>query len=145
MLLLAHAAATWFMTGLIWMVQVVHYPLFAHVGAEGYEAFHQRHMRLITWIVAPAMLVEAATAAALVAWPPAAGRGTALLGLALVAVLWLSTALLQVPAHTRLARGYDPAAHRRLVHTNWLRTLLWTARGLLALWMLAPAPFRFFP
>jgi uncharacterized membrane protein len=139
MLLLVNAAATWFMTGLIWLVQVVHYPLFAHVGTAGYEVFHQRHMRLITWIVAPAMLVEAATAAALVLWPPATGRGPALLGIAMVAALWLSTAFLQVPAHNRLARGYDPAAHRRLVRTNWLRTLLWTARGILTLWMLTAA------
>ena len=35
LLLLLHAAATLFMTGLIWFVQVVHYPLFARVGEDG--------------------------------------------------------------------------------------------------------------
>jgi hypothetical protein len=40
---------------------------------------------------------------------------------------------LQVPLHTRLARGFDPAAHRQLVRTNWLRTLAWTLRALLLL------------
>ncbi|MFY0528690.1 hypothetical protein ACN28I_37835 [Archangium gephyra] len=31
LVLLAHAAATLFMVGLIWFVQVVHYPLFSRV------------------------------------------------------------------------------------------------------------------
>jgi hypothetical protein len=54
-----------------------------------------------------------------------------LLGLALVAVVWTSTALLQVPAHRKLAAGYHAGAHRRLVRTNWVRTAAWTARGAL--------------
>jgi hypothetical protein len=34
-----------------------------------------------------------------------------------------------------LAQGFDAAAHDRLVQTNWLRTLGWTARAALAAWM----------
>ena len=30
-LLLVHLAATWFLAGLIWVIQLVHYPLFAAV------------------------------------------------------------------------------------------------------------------
>ena len=60
------------------------------------------------------------------------GRG---LGVA----LWASTAFLQVPQHTVLARGFQARAHRRLVGTNWIRTVLWTARAGLALWMLVRA------
>jgi hypothetical protein len=52
-----------------------------------------------------------------------------------VALVWLSTAFVQVPLHARLSAGFDTRAHRRLVATNWVRTLSWTARGLLALWM----------
>ena len=33
LLLLLHAGATFFMCGLIWFVQIVHYPLFAQVGS----------------------------------------------------------------------------------------------------------------
>ncbi|HEX2205610.1 MAG TPA: hypothetical protein VHG91_20025 [Longimicrobium sp.] len=54
-------------------------------------------------------------------------------------MVWLSTALLQVPMHGRLERGFDAAAHRRLVATNWVRTVAWTARGVLLLWSM-PAP-----
>jgi hypothetical protein len=78
------------------------------------------------------MLLELVTAVALVAWPPA-GISARLLhvGLALLAVVWASTWLLQVPCHTRLAGGFDAAVHRRLVASNWIRTVGWTARTVL--------------
>lgn len=136
-ILLVHAAATWFMTGLIWMVQVVHYPLFAKVGVEGYVDYQRRHMRRITWIVAPAMFAELGTAILLLVFPPGVvDRGWWWVNLATVLVLWLSTAVLQVPAHRRLMGGFDGGAHRRLVATNWLRTIVWTGRGMLVLALL---------
>jgi len=139
-LLLVHAGATWFMCGLIWFVQVVHYVMFDRVSAAGYVRYQADHMRLTTWVVGPAMLVEAASAVALVALRPA-GVPMSLVwaGLFLVVALWASTAAVQVPAHRRLSLGFDPAAHRRLLRTNWLRTAMWTARGLLALWMIHAA------
>ena len=137
-LLLIHAAATLYMTGLIWFVQLVHYPLMAHVGRADYTAYQRLHERNTGWAVAPAMLIELATAAWLVVdTPPDVLPSLAWLGLALVALLWLSTAALQIPCHKQLGRGFDAAAHRRLVTTNWLRTALWSARGVIALAMLA--------
>lgn len=137
-LLPVHAAATWFMVGVIWVVQVVHYPLFAHVGAEGYGAFHRRHMRRITWIVGPAMLVEAGTAVGVLWWLPAGvARWQAVLGVVLVVGIWVSTWRVQVPAHERLAEGFEAAKLRRLVRGNWVRVAIWTARGGLVSWMLA--------
>jgi hypothetical protein len=58
-------------------------------------------------------------------------------GLALVAAIWLSTAAIQVPCHAKLAAGFDAEVHARLVSSNWIRTVAWTARGLLALAMIA--------
>jgi hypothetical protein len=132
-LLLTHAAATWFMTGLIWVIQVVHYPLFARVGAEGYRDYQLGNQPLISLIVGPAMLVEAlATAAILLT----RRDGPAFAAAALLAIIWASTAFLQVPMHNALANGFDAQAHARLVDTNWIRTVAWTARGVLALYFL---------
>jgi hypothetical protein len=127
-LLLLHAAVTWTLCGLIWTVQVVHYPLFEDVGHENFGAFHGRHMWLITWIVAPLMFLEVASAGLLLflgehSWP-------FMLSLVALAVVWLSTAVYQVPMHDTLVRGYDTEVIRRLVLTNWWRTLAWTLRGL---------------
>lgn len=128
------------MTGLIWFVQVVHYPLLAHAGPEGFAALAAEHQRRTGWVVGVPMVVEAVTAAALVVWTPdGVARGVAVAGLALVAVIWGSTWLLQVPRHREMLLGFDAAGHRRLVAGNWVRTAAWTARSGIVLGMLAAA------
>jgi phage terminase large subunit-like protein len=127
-------ASTWFLTGLIWFVQVVHYPLFAAVPPEAFGAYHARHTRTTTSVVVVPMLVELLTSAALLAWRPAwMSREAAVAGLILAALVWASTAGVQVPLHARLSRGRDAAAIRRLVRTNAARAALWTAHALLLL------------
>ncbi len=136
-LLFVHVAATWFMTGVIWFVQLVHYPLMAGVGRPGFAAYEAEHARRTSWVVIAPMVVEAVTAVAIVVLaPPAVPSTQAWIGLALVAVVWLSTALLQVPRHRELHGGFDARAHARLVSSNWIRTFVWTARSILvATWL----------
>lgn len=134
---LLHAAATLAMCGLIWFVQVVHYPLFALVGRGEFAGYERTHARRTGWVVGPFMAVEGLTALALLAAPPAGlGRVAPAAGFALLLLIWASTAWLQVPAHRRLEKGFDADCQRRLVRTNWIRTVLWTLRAPLALWML---------
>lgn len=140
MLLLLHAAVTWTMVGVISVVQVVHYPLFRHVGASSYATYQSAHMRRITWIVAPLMTIELGTAGVL-AWAPPLGvpPWVAWTGLGLVIILWGITGILLVPLHRSLIRGFDTDTHHRLVRTNWIRTVLWAVRGGLVLWMIVSA------
>jgi hypothetical protein len=136
--LLAQAFASLALTGLIWCIQVVHYPLFAAVGRDEFTRYEADHARLITLVVGPLMLVELAAALWLAAVRPAGVPAwMAWTGLALVAAIWLSTAAIQVPCHAKLAAGFDAEVHARLVSSNWIRTVAWTARGLLALAMIA--------
>jgi hypothetical protein len=132
-LLAVHALVTTMMAGLIWFVQLVHYPLFQMVGEEVFVPYEKEHTRRVTWIVAPLMGVEAVTAITLVFL---ADHGTirnwCIVGLLLLAAIWVSTAVLQVPCHRKLSKGFDVRVARRLVVTNWLRTLAWTGRAGLA-------------
>jgi hypothetical protein len=136
----AHAAATWFLAGLIWFVQVVHYPLFDHADPARYPLFQAEHENRTTRVVAPAMLTELATAIALTAfgWTELP-RGMLVAGLGLLGLVWIATAGLAVPRHRALRAGFDGAAHRALVATNWIRTIAWTARGAIALALLLRA------
>jgi len=120
---------------------VVHYPLFARTDTSHSPDYPDENQRRTAPVVIPPMLVEAATAIAIaVSPPPAIGRPAALVGLAMVAALWLSTLLVQMPLHGRLKHdGHAPATVAALVKTNWLRTILWSARALLAIWMLHAA------
>lgn len=133
-MLLAHAALTWFLTGLIWFVQLVHYPLFSRVGPDAFVPYELEHSRRTGWLVGPIMVAEAAAALWLLLSPPQAPLAglCAQAGATLLAGIWASTFLLQTPAHARLCQAWDPAAWRRLTVTNWLRTVGWTARSLLA-------------
>jgi hypothetical protein len=132
-ILALHAFCTLFMTGLIWFVQVVHYPLFQLVGEAGFASYEQEHTRRATWVVAPVMCVEAISAVALLCIAPAGmARALSLLGVSLVALIWVSTGFVQVPCHGELVKGYDRRAADRLVATNWIRTAAWTARACLA-------------
>ncbi len=122
------------MAGVIWFVQVVHYPLMARVGSSGFASYEALHSRLTTRVVILPMLLEVGTTLYMLWRPPGrVGVSWLWIGLMLLAVIWLSTFLLQVPAHRKLARGFDAEAHERLVRTNWIRTLAWTARIVVAL------------
>ncbi|MEM8679949.1 MAG: hypothetical protein AAGF97_11400 [Planctomycetota bacterium] len=138
LLLLLNLGATLYMVGLIWMVQVVHYPLMDRVSPENFAPFEQDHQRLTTFVVAPPMLIEAATAVALVFMVPKPEcRWLLWVALGLLGVAWLTTYAISVPCHTRLAQGFDAATHARLVITNWIRTFAWSARGAIMLYITA--------
>lgn len=136
-LLVLHAAVTWMLTGLIWTIQIVHYPLFEQVGEDGFVRYHARHMRRITWVAGPFMLAEAGSAALLFFL----GERSPWFSLGLVALgaVWISTLLFQVPLHDQLTRGYDRKTIHRLTFSNGIRTLGWTLRAACLLAMLRAA------
>lgn len=136
-LLLAHVASTWFMVGLIWFVQVVHYPLFRRVGTAGFADYAAAHQTLTTKVVALPMLAEATTAIAL-AWTTneVVDRALAWVGVASVGLIWLTTGLLLVPRHRQLLGGFNAKVQQGLVLVNWARTIMWSIRGGLVLGML---------
>jgi hypothetical protein len=127
---LLHFASVAFMTGLIWLIQLVHYPLMARVGEDRFKAYHLAHSTRISFIVMPVMLLELVTAALL--FVQGAAMGTVYLMLTLAC--FASTAVFSVPCHQKLSLGFDQSAHSRLVSTNWIRTVAWTAH-LGVLWL----------
>lgn len=124
--------STLLLTGLVWFVQLVHYPLMARVGQAAFVRYEQEHTRRTSWIVAPLMLLELGTAIWL-SWQPPYVSWVWGFNLAGVLALWGSTFLIQVPLHNRLSSAFDADVHRRLVATNWVRTVIWTLRSMLLL------------
>lgn len=128
-----HLCVTLYLTGLIWFVQIVHYPLFQRVGGSEFVGYHSAHTALTGRVVILPMTIELLTAIYLAAFPPAGARMICWLGLMLVLAIWLSTAALQVPAHRLLAERKRSEVIRRLVLSNWIRTIAWSIRAALAL------------
>lgn len=129
-LLTIQLICAWFLAGVIWVVQVVHYPLFAQVGPDHFSAYEALHAKWITWVVALPMLIELFAAGL---WVFDRHRGISFwvpwVGLALVLIIWFATFIFSVPCHNTLMRGFDEEAWRTLVSTNWIRTIGWSARG----------------
>jgi hypothetical protein len=139
-LLTVHLLVTAAMVGLIWFVQVVHYPLFASVGRADFVAYENAHTRLTAFVVGPFMAVEGATAIWLaVVPPPGVDRWLAIVALGVLGVVQMSTVVLQVPQHSVLSVRHDADRIRRLVVTNWVRTFGWSVRAVLASVMLVAA------
>lgn len=136
LIFLAHLATTLYLVGLIWVVQILVYPSMGSVGADGYAAYHNLHTSRITPVVAPAMIVELLTAIYFAFAPiEKINSGYFWCGLILVLIIWASTFFVQVPLHERLAANFDGDVQKRLVLTNWIRTIAWSLRGALVLWM----------
>jgi len=137
-LLLVNLISTWFLVGLIWVGQLVHYPLFAKAGGGEWDGYHRQHMKMITVIIAPVMFIEALAAVALVFAArgfPATAKVCVWTAGALVLVNWFSTAGVQVPLHNELGQAWDATVVKRLVASNWIRTGAWTIRGLLLVYV----------
>ena len=138
-ILLANAAAAWLMCGVIWLVQLVHYPLFARYARDEFRAAMAEHQAFTGRVLAPPMLIELVTSLLLlVIRPDAVPLWAACVGAALAGVWGFSTVLVQIPLHNRLAAGgFDATLHRRLVRSNWIRTAAWSLRAALCGWMVS--------
>jgi len=134
-LLILQIFSTLFLTGVIWVVQLVQYPFFAYVSAQKFTKYHDEYRFWITPIVAPAMIVELLTAILLLFYSPANIDSKLIwLGIVLTLIVWASTFFLQVPLHEKLAHGFNLQTISALVNTNWIRTIAWSLRGGLVLY-----------
>ena len=142
LLFLLDTAATLYMWGVIWTIQIAQYPLFARIGAAHWQDYHAVYTRSITAVVLPAMVTELGTSGLLALLRPAWLSPVLLwAGFACALLTWAATFFVSVPLHEALGRGFSADAAARLVATNWLRTLFWTAHALILLaqmWRLLP-------
>ena len=129
-MLILHLTATSVMVGVIWVIQLVHYPSFHFVELKQYNTFQRFHMSRISYVVIPAMLTELFTLFLIVISMDQID--TLILASAILLIfIWLMTAVFFSGVHQKLTLGYDQTVVDKLVKLNWGRTLLWTLRLLL--------------
>ena len=129
-MLAMHLALASIMVGVIWVIQLVHYPSFRFTDREKYVSFQIFHMRKISFIVMPVMVLEFLSGLLLVLYH---SNHESLLRISfiLLLIIWLVTALFFAQVHQKLSKGYDETLVRKLVSFNWIRTLLWTIRTII--------------
>lgn len=138
--LVLNLTASCVMVGVIWFVQLVHYPLLATIGVDRAPAVAVEHQRRTAWVVGLPMATEGVTTLVLLlSRPDAVDVWLAWLGAVLLAVALASTVFLSVPLHEQMAQDPRESTGSRLVVTNWPRTFAWTVRAVVAGVMLAQA------
>ena len=125
------------MFGVIWVMQVVHYPLMRFVSGEQFARFETAHRVRISRVVGPLMLIEGVCVLAFLFAPPASlAWWLPWVGAGVEAVAIGTTAFVSAPLHERLNANFDQATLDRLIATNWIRTIAWTGRAAVAIAML---------
>jgi hypothetical protein len=131
-LFIINLASSLFLVGLIWTVQCVHYPIFHLLEKDSFTDHIHFHKRSISFIVVPVMTTELITSGWL-AWAANSNIIMHQIGFTLVVFVWIITFFVQVPLHNQLSTSRSSAAITKLVKSNWLRTALWTMKGILSL------------
>ena len=123
-----HIARNLFDLGIVivvWLAQVIMYPSLAHIERDAFVSWHRKYSSRIAFFVIPLLCGQAIIVGILVYDDASL---TNVLSAALIAACWASTFGLSVPCHARLQRaGKDLQVIRKLVRTNLIRTMLWTA------------------
>lgn len=122
-----HLLSTSIMVGVIWVIQLLHYPSFHFIQKSNYSKFQQFHMDRISLIVIPAMVIEFITGIMMLQF----GFSSNILfisSLFILLIIWGITFVFFTKMHQGLISGYDEVIVNRLISINWSRTLLWSLR-----------------
>ena len=122
-----HLIATSMMVAIIWMVQILHYPSFLFVDKKQYTEFQQFHMKKISYIIVPIMLLELFSGFGILFYIEKA-QLSLYASLILLVLIWVITGLFFTKYHTELSKKYNRNTILRLIRFNWIRTVLWTIR-----------------
>ncbi len=130
LILLANFVATCLMAGVIWFVQWVHYPLLAKVPVDRAVETAIEHQRRTGQVLAIPMAVEGfTTLGLLISRPESVQIFWPWFGAVLLAVALGGTVFVSVPLHAKMATNPTADVGRRLVVTNWPRTIAWSLRA----------------
>jgi len=118
-----HFASTAVMVGVIWVIQLLHYPTFHYIEKNNYSQFQKFHMNRISYIVIPAMVIEMLSGIMLVII-----NDDFIISFSLLVCIWIITFVFFTNIHQRLLSKYENTAVEKLVNLNWIRTTFWTVR-----------------
>ena len=130
MLLEISIIVTAFLVSLIIITQIVSYPLFLKVNQNNFSEYHNSYTLSISKIVLPLMIAELSLSSALFLIK---NDFNTIVVLGINISIWLSTFLIQVPIHNKINFQYSEALIKKLIRSNWIRTILWCTKLIILL------------
>jgi hypothetical protein len=128
----AYVLMTFGLVILIWLIQLVHYPSFAFYDNSRFSEGMIHHQRWISVITIPMMVCEMGLTLLIFFKYQ---NVHAVIGLALLLIVWVSTFSVQVPLHKKLSHNKDLSLIRKLVTTNWVRTVAWSFKFIASVYL----------
>jgi hypothetical protein len=122
---LFHLTITSIMCGVIWAMQLVHYPAFLWIPLEKLGAFERFRARRVWWIILPVLASELLSGAFLAFQTQ---NSIFILNFFLNLVLWVFTFFVSVPLHKKIDLDPKSIWVQQLIFTNWPRAVLWSFR-----------------
>jgi hypothetical protein len=135
-------ALVFYGNGAAFVESFVNYPSWPLIGSDEFITYHRFiGPRVLTFLVAPALLGTVFTVLMLWARPAVIPLWAVWAAIAGQAIVWVSTATIQVPIQLQLsAHGLSLELIERLVTTNfWLRRIPYAFSAGMFLWMAAKA------
>ncbi len=130
---LIHFTSCCMLVSLIWVIQILHYPFFSFVSDLDFKKAMKFHTSRITLIVAPLMLVELFSGFFLLIFYKF--NLMFMISFAFILLIWLGTFFVSVPLHSKLEIQKNDNIIQKLVSTNWPRTIFWTCRFVLLVYL----------
>ena len=146
---LVHFFVTLFLTGNIWFIQFIHYPLLfklvstIHNFNTSFGHYFSTELVQLTRYLSLPFILELLTG--LILFKPKKGIKTPLflkLSFLLILTIWAIIGIVQLPLLLILRKGYHIFAFKSLLTSTWILSILWTIRsGLLTitLWKYLPS------
>ncbi len=126
LLIVLHIVSTSIMVGVIWVMQLLHYPALLYVKNETFRQFQNFHMTKISIIVVPIMLIELVSG--FIIYLQGERSFEFLASFVLMIILWIMTGLIFTKFHSKLRKSKDIRIINKMIFLNWYRTLFWSMR-----------------
>ena len=120
------------MIGVISITQLITYPSFLEIDKTKFIDFHNKYVKTISFIAVPAMILELLT---LVYMNIYISNLILMKSLLVLIMLWLITFIIIVPIHNQLSKKFDEEKVISLIRYNWIRTVLWTSKIFIILYI----------
>ena len=118
--------------GIILVTQFITYPSFLSVSEHKFYHFHNKYVNRISFIVIPFMIFELFSLGYI---SYILNDFLLIKSLIILLSIWLSTFIIMVPLHNKLSLNYEKEIVVKLINYNWLRTILWSMKLVLILYI----------
>jgi len=127
--LLINLLSTILIAGILWFVQLVHYPLFNEIPAKNFINYGYYHSRKVSGIIKPLFIVDFTTLILLlILLGSNLSTNLMIVNVTIFIITIVLTQIIFIPIHQKLSKSPNSQTISQLIRLNWIRTLIWSLK-----------------